>query len=239
VTHITRSASHHYTYDGVTYPGATGVIGMLDKPALMAWASRMTAEAAIAMGDALPRMVAEIGPEAVLRALTARSAWKRDEAAALGSEVHRIADLIATGGDVPSLSEGAMRRVDNYTHWWATCGWKVRASEAMVVNRDLGYGGTLDLLAYDRDGRTVLADYKTGNRVYTDSCELQLCMYAMAEFLEVDGRLYGMPWPDRFSVIHVTDEGVSEVPIIVTERTREAVAALLAIHRWRKGLVAA
>ena len=60
-------------------------------------------------------------------------------------------------------------RVLAYAAWWKASGWRLRLSEAMLVNPMMGYGGTLDLLAYDRDGRTVLADIKTGKGVYQEA----------------------------------------------------------------------
>ena len=51
---ITRDRWHRYTYEGITYPGVTSVLRVLDKSdALMAWASRNTAEAALAQLDHL------------------------------------------------------------------------------------------------------------------------------------------------------------------------------------------
>ena len=73
-------------------------------------------------------------------------------------------------------------RVLAYAAWWKASGWRLRLSEAMLVNPMMGYGGTLDLLAYDRDGRTVLADIKTGKGVYQEAV-LQLTAYGMAELI--------------------------------------------------------
>jgi hypothetical protein len=49
---ITRDPYHRYTYEGQTYPGVTSVLRVPDKSdALRAWASRNTAEAALAQLD--------------------------------------------------------------------------------------------------------------------------------------------------------------------------------------------
>ena len=77
---ITRSPSHQYTFEGVTYPGVTSILKIIDKSdALMSWAARMTAEAAIEALPSLPSLLASVGPVGVTKALTARSAWKRDD----------------------------------------------------------------------------------------------------------------------------------------------------------------
>ena len=239
---ITRSANHHYTFDGVTYPGVTGVIGILDKSGpLMHWASRLTAEAAVALSGTLPQLIAETGAEGAIRALMERRTTKNDEAKLLGTEIHAIADLIVTGQSVPAMSPEVMTRVDSYERWLRGSGWTLRASEGMVVSPGAGYGGTFDLLARDADGLTVLADIKTGKVDYQgklyDSILLQLAAYGAAEWLDIgDGQLYAMPAIDRYSVIHVTADGTTEKPAQVGDAEREAFGHALRLSRWRDSL---
>jgi hypothetical protein len=231
--YISRSPDHRYTFDDVTYPGVTSILKVLDKSdALMGWAARNTAEAAVALGDTFPQLLASVGPEGVVKALTARSAWKRDEAAALGTDVHNMADIIATGGTLPPMSPATLQRVDTYERWWRASGWTLRASEALLVNPAAGYGGTLDLLCYDRHGRTVLADIKTGKAVYGEAV-LQLAAYGASTWLETSGRLYGMPAVDRYVILHSTAEGLRKVEVSVGQIEREAFLACLQLSRWR------
>ena len=233
MTLISRSADHRYTYEGVTYPGVTSILKVIDKSdALMSWASRMTAEAAISALGTLPQLIESVGPEGAIRALTARSAWKRDEAAALGTEIHRIADLLHRKEALPELSDLTRSRVTAYAEWWDRSGWRIRATEALLVNTTVGYGGTLDLLCYDRDGRTVLADIKTGSNVYREVI-LQLAAYGMSEWLETDGGFYEMPAVDRYAVLHVTADGVREVEVNVGEEERKAFRACIRLSAWR------
>ena len=235
MTFIERSADHHYTLDGVTYPGTTGILKIMDKSdALMAWASRLTAEAAIAVSGTLPQMLAELGPTAVVRALTSRSEWKRDEAASLGSTVHDYADQLVRGESFGPWPPDVEKRVIAYAEWWKASGWTLRASEAMLVHPELGYGGTLDLLCYDTEGRTVLADIKTGGRIYREVL-LQLAAYGGATWVDRgDDRLYAMPAVDRYAVLHVTEKGVKEVPIPVGDLERTAFAACIRVYHWRE-----
>ena len=231
---ITRSASHQYTYDGNTYPGVTTVLKVLDKSdALMAWAARQTAEAALENLDTLQGLRDTVGPEGVVKALTSRSSWKRDEAAQLGSDVHGLADDHVNGRPLPAnLPKAITDRVAAYADWWQQSGWSLRASEAMLVHPAFGYGGTLDLLARDRDGRTVLADLKTGKGVYREAV-LQLTAYGMAERLQVtDGSLYAMPAVDRYVILHVTADGVREIELSVGALEKVAWAACLDLYQW-------
>lgn len=232
--YIFRSSDHRYTFDAVTYPGVTGILKVLDKSGpLMAWAARMTAEAAVAALDGLPALLATVGPEGVVKALTARSSWKNEEARDLGTDVHAMAELVAKGLPVPAMSETTLKRVDAYEQWWRTSGWSLRCAEGMLVNTRKGYGGTLDLLCYDRDGRTVLADIKTGKGVYAETA-LQLAAYGDAEWLDMgDGSLYAMPKVDRYAVIHVTADAVREIEMPVGNAERAAFAACMELTRWR------
>jgi hypothetical protein len=240
-TPITRSADHHYFYQGQVYPGVTSILRVIDKSdALMAWAARQTAEAAIALTteqeltrtiNALERLIETVGPEGAIKALTNRSTWKRDEAANLGIEVHRLADLVVNGQPTPSMEEPVRYRVLEYAKWWEHAGWTVRASEAMVVNTQQEYGGTIDLLARDRDGRTVLADIKTGKAVYREAV-LQLTAYGSAPLIQLLGRVYSMPKIDRHVILHVTLDGVREVEVPIGALEEMAFAACRALYDW-------
>ena len=234
MTYITRTPDHHYGFDGVMYPGVTGILKVLDKSGpLMAWASRMTAEAAISLLPSLPALLETSGPEGAVKALTARSAWKNEEARDLGTDVHAMADLLNRGEALPPMSETTMKRVDAYERWWRTSGWVLRCSEGMLVNTVKGYGGTLDLLCYDRDGRTVLADIKTGKGVYHETA-LQLAAYGDAEWLETgDGAIYAMPEVHRYAVIHVTADKVREVEVSIGQGDRDAFGACMRLTAWR------
>lgn len=241
---ITRSADHRYTYEGKTYPGVTSILKVIDKSdALMAWAARNTAEAALGMMSGpdplywpLSALLASVGPEGVTKALTSRSSWKRDEAAQLGTDVHTLADLWVKGAN-PVIPEHAEAHVHHYSEWWQASGWTLRTSEALLVNPTFGYGGTLDLLCRDADGRTVLADIKTGKGVYREAA-LQLTAYGMAEFIQTgeaitgDARVFKMPAVDRYVILHVTASGVREIEVPVGTLEKVAWGACLDLHTW-------
>lgn len=261
---ITRDAAHRYTYEGVTYPGVTTILNALDKSGpLMGWAARETAKAAVELmkqtayevdgteiigGSALWTLRRTVGDEGVIKALTARSSWTRDEAAQLGTEVHALADLVVHGKPLPAtMTDTQRKRVEHYARWWEASKWRVRLSEAMVVNpgtpttilgQDIaltynGWGGTFDLLAFDQDGRTVLADIKTGKAVYKEAA-LQLAAYGMASLVQPAeaAQTYPMPVPDRYVILHVTGEGVREVEISIGTPEHMAFLACLDLHHW-------
>ena len=250
---ITRSVHHDYTLtedDGstLTVPGVTAQVGVVDKSdALMAWAANNAAEAAIELArrkvagyTALDILLEVVGPEGVQKALTSRSGWKRDEAAALGTRVHGWADKLLTIGltdeDMASMDDATLKRVRAYAKWWGESGWKLRLTEAMVFHRDVGYGGTFDLLAYDENGKTVLADVKTGTSVYREAI-LQLTAYGMAPLVQPQGgtRTFINPPPDRYCILHVTATKVRVVDVNVGEAERMAFLDCVDLYRWLSG----
>jgi hypothetical protein len=231
---ITRSTTHEYTFEGKTYPGVTSILKVIDKSdALMSWAARNTAEAAISQIGNLPSLLENVGPEGVVKALTARSAWKRDEAAQLGTLVHSLADDVINGrpGIIPP---NAVDHVRHYVEWWEASGWTLRTSEAYLIQPDHGYGGTLDLLCRDRDGRTVLADIKTGKGVYSEAV-LQLTAYGDAMFIQPPGGgVHIMPKVDRYAILHVTADGVREIEVPVGTLERLAWGGVQDLYAWHR-----
>lgn len=237
---ITRTADHVYSFEGKQYPSVTTILKVVDKSGpLMAWAARETAEAALGMMTGedpmywpLASLQKTVGDKGVVKALTERSTWKRDEAANLGTLVHGYADDYIRTGAVTTFGP-AQKHVERYAEWWQAAGWTVRASEAMLVNPEAGYGGTLDLLCYDRDGRTVLADIKTGAKGVYREAILQLTAYGEATWIETSQGLFRMPKVDRYAILHVTaDNDVREIPVDVGSLEKVAFFACCDLHQW-------
>lgn len=236
---ITRSADHRYRKnDGPWVPGVTGILDAMG--VRFDIASRYGAnQCAAHVADLIERgvivdMFQSLGAEAFKKGIASTAIKKRDEAAAVGTEIHRLAELVVQGKPTPPMAEGLRSRVLALADWWQASGWTVRLTEAMVINMikdDYGYGGTFDLLARDRDGRTILADYKTGN-LYP-KVAIQLAGYSMAsEVMFTDGKVYPMPAIDRYVILHVTLDGVREVELSIGTAERMAFLACLDLWHW-------
>jgi hypothetical protein len=238
---IQRTQDHRYIYEGVTYPGVTTALGVLDKSGpLMTWAARQTAEAAVSLYETqgLGPLIDNVGRDGVIKAVTSRANWQRDEAASLGSNVHAWADALVASQPLPHLSDTAKAYAQHYAEWWQKQGWKLRLSEALVVSPEEpgaheGWGGTFDLLAYDADGKVTLADIKTGKGIYREAI-LQLAAYGMSKLVSPMGSdiVYPMPMIERYVVIHVTREGVRPVDVSIGAREWHAWLACLDLYRW-------
>jgi hypothetical protein len=243
---ISRSADHFYTLDGKTYPGVTGILKVcIDKSEqLKVWAANMTADAVLGLVEAredgswdltsLDALLRSVGPKGVKKAITDRGSWQMDQARDLGTQVHDLADQWIRGLD-PVIPDYAKKHVEHYKEWWEASGWTLRASEAMLVNPEFGYGGTLDLLCRDAAGKSVLADIKTGAKGVYKEAILQLAAYGMAELLETEKGLFSMPAVDRYTILHVTaDKPVREIEVNIGPLEQVAWTACLSLYEWNQ-----
>ncbi len=231
---ITRDANHVYTYEAVKYPSVTTVLECLGANFSVAanYGAKHAAMAAIDLIAEIPKMVETVGRDATVKTISAAGNNYRDKAAQLGTDVHDLADRLITGKPLPEeLPDGVKQRVEHYAEWWKSAGWTLRASEAMVVNPQMGYAGTLDLLCYDADHKSVLADIKTGAGVYKEAV-LQETAYGDATYIETEQGFFTMTPPDRYVILHVTTTGVREVELNVGVLERLAWAACRDLYDW-------
>ena len=150
-------------------PSITTVIGQ-GATDLSGWAGHMAATAVV--GD--ERLASAIGSASKLRAIAreASSAAERfrDEAAARGDRVHAYAEQYAlrhlgrphdVAGHREALqANGEAGFADRFDEWWDAYDVRPLDPEVTVWNAEVGYAGTLDLVA-EIGGRVCLIDYKT------------------------------------------------------------------------------
>lgn len=235
---LSRDANHTYTatYDGrtITAPGVTGILKVIDKPAIVPWAQGIVAEAAIAHRGELDNWVAVGGVEGAIQLLRRAAETQRDKAANVGSEVHRLADLIVKG-QTATVPEDLVPYVRGYLEWIERFQPEFLAVEEMVFSESGRYGGTLDSIAVIA-GETWLLDIKTSKGTYAETA-LQLAAYANAEYAGRmgDPQKYAIPPIDQYGVVHVRPEGAELIPYDVTEEDFDAFMAFRRGHDWRQG----
>lgn len=157
--HKTRAHQRYVTCTGQEVPGATTIIGVMDKSAaLLNWAWNC-------------------GREGVDYRKV------KDEAASIGSLSHFMAECWLQH-DTPDLSEFSKSDTDRaavsfqkFRDWWVEEEMELVHSEIQLVHDKLLYGGTLDIVARDRKGRLSLVDLKTSKGVYLDQYGPQLAAY--------------------------------------------------------------
>lgn len=214
-----------YRIDGEPVPSVTTILkDGLPSPALVTWAARETAGAAVNRWEELATM--DVAHR--LRTLE-RAAWEsRDRAALRGTEIHELGDGLAHGREV-SVPEAYAATVDGYARFLDTFDVQPVVTEAPVCHPEHGWAGTTDILARLADGALWLLDLKTGKGVY-ESAALQVTAYANATWsLDPDGATVPWPQPDRLGVIHVTPEGSTLHPI--DPQARDGVPDLYSVFR--------
>jgi hypothetical protein len=237
---IQRTDDHRYRSfempPGEYVPGCTTVIGMLDKQWLQRWYANMAAEAALELYAA--RKIKGATRDQIAAAGGAR----RDAAAIQGTQLHAYAETYVKGERLPDWIEPQnIDRLEAFKRWWDASGWTLRLSEAPVIkppseSSPYGWGGTIDLLCRDKEGRTVLADIKTGANVGRDAV-LQLTGYGMASRIapSMDAQqAYPMPLIHRYIVLHVTNQGVKPIERVIGQNERSAFYSCLDLYYWTK-----
>lgn len=209
-------------YDGALYPSVTNVLSTINKPALVPAAAKEVAEHAMATLPALVK--ASRDPKTAKAALTelkgrARVVW--DIAANRGTEVHNCADAHLLGLPLPEVSQEILGYFDQYLRFLKDFGVNVDedlvASEASVVNRTIGYAGTLDFLimlltTLDPEPTLWLIDVKTSAKHPVTQLwpeyPYQVAALAHAETIWLpNGQEEPMPRAQRCGILNLRENG--------------------------------
>lgn len=208
-----NAKNHRYKIAGTkTYvPSVTTILGLLNKPFLVAWAANIGADAVAALleevcadedrkGQTLEEAADWLG-EAAHAAAKQAHAEKRDEGASIGTEVHQAIHAwhLDPMSVEPPENWSAQLAFDAFLEWWASQNLKALEVERIVADPHGNYCGTLDLIAQSNDGAIHLVDIKTSNKsdsnplgIYPENL-FQLAAYAMA-FEAETGRMVDYAW---------------------------------------------
>lgn len=247
MTPFVRTPDHQYVWDGVAYPGVTGVIAVLDKSGpLVGWAKRITAEFAVDNMDWVGETLKLVGRDQTVNAIKSKAQAEKDAGASLGSRIHFLMEAIFRGG-TPELTEQERPYVEAGRRWLTDYSPKLISLEHAVLNLTDGWGGTFDVICAI-DGETWLVDIKTNRGstyqgtytgVYPETA-LQLAAYSRAEFIAKAGetKRYRFPKIDRYAVLHLRPDaypnGYRLIEYDVTDAEYDAFRAALALTRWRR-----
>lgn len=141
---------------GRPVPGATTVVGILDKPALARWHNSMGLQG--------------INTQEYVKA-----------AADIGTTTHARSEAWVRGLDfdkdcvTPELMRDSEAGYRRFIKWWTEEGLEVEAVEQAVISEAHQAGGTLDIRA-SRGKQRGLVDLKTSNAIYREH-KLQVCGY--------------------------------------------------------------
>jgi hypothetical protein len=262
---------HGYTLDGIKIPGVTTIIGEgIPKPGLIGWAGDEVAEYVIdrlrlddghVLADDLVADIRKVAkypipatglPRTKLaKELAFAPSRTRDAGGLKGTQVHEIAKRLAetgewTPGEGDEHLTGYADALEAWWHDWQPGG-RVLV-ERPVLNRDVFYAGTFDLVAELRApgwclvcgsrgclGR-VLADYKAGRSGIFGETALQLAGYRFAEVYVDDDREWEMPEVDHCLGVWARPDGTSDTyPIRAGADEFRIFRYVYEIAKWRSG----
>lgn len=182
---VYRDSDHSYFFDGKRMTGCTTLLGVLGKPALVPWASRMACDyirehSAIQHSlDGIPEYL--ITAEVLEQAVNAY-ARKRDDGAQKGTDTHALVEeyvkkCIENTNGVPALipdNESIQPVVD----WAQKEDIRFLASEIKLYSKSLWVAGTADII-FEKDGKRYIGDIKTYKKIWDRVPFFQCAGYAL------------------------------------------------------------
>lgn len=272
---IKRGNGHSYTLDGVKVPGVTTILNKgIPKPALLNWAASTVANFVVdrltlqqdgtevhVLADDLiegirqmnaasnyPKNIPPTGlPRVALaQALGVAHYADRDAAGKRGTEVHRLAELLARGEEVAVPSE-LRGHVESYVRFLDEIAPADAILERVVVSRKWSYMGRLDLIAHLElpassefpngfDGLALLDVKTTRSGIFSETA-LQLAGYRYAETMLSEDGLSEEPMPavDGCFAVHVRADGYSLIPVEVTPEEHRIFLYAKFVGEWLEG----
>lgn len=198
------------------FPSVTTIKGAWPK-FLTTWAAKAVAVEAV---DTLDQW-AKLDRDAAVDHLAAAPNRSRDKAAARGTEIHRLLEMLAEGqAPMPALIPDAEpylpaleALVTDLDPTWVL-------SEVVAINREVGYGGTLDaVITSEALGGTFVVDWKTRAKhgAYDDEACQVGGAYAGAEYVIVEdggeAKRMRLPKLDGALIVSITPDGYRLHPV--------------------------
>lgn len=200
---IADGKQHFYTIgDNPTFfPGVTTVLGScIPKPALLPWALNSMGENIkdFLRGRTIlePMLIKEI--DEVVK--EAKNVYKKkaSDAADIGSRVHKAIDDLIHRKEL-EISSDIAAGVEGFRAWNASHSLKIELGDTKIGSKLFGYGGSLDFLAFDKDGGVILWDLKTTKkRKDRDHGVYDEYAYQLAAYCQAFTETYGIPVKEAY-----------------------------------------
>lgn len=232
-----RERGKWYVWKGNSYPSVTTIIkGGVPKQALVGWAAKGVAKAAIESREIVAAMARKDVDEAI-DWLSKAPYRDREKKSDIGSEVHDAAEKYALGLPLPPLTEAADLRMVSFYAFIEDFKPKFIAVEAPVISRKERYAGTLDAIIELEETGIILTDYKSGKGVYQEAA-LQLAAYRHADsFIGLpSGEEWPIPEVKHGAVLHLREDGYSLIPIRCDEEIFKCFLYAREVYRWARDI---
>lgn len=241
-----RDASHRYWIheDGkrCAVASVTGVLGILEKPALFSWAERMGAEGAVRLER--EGKLSETPVENVayaMRSYSEGATAKRDEGGDRGTSIHEALRDYCEHREVPNVADWPLAHrgyVQGLCKFLLSAEPEPVLVEHVVGSAKHGYAGRFDLLAWIK-GKLRLVDLKSSSnraRVFREAhvqtagyvlalpeCEIEAPSEALIVALGEDGSMEQMPslgTPEQFLAVLNCSRQMKELDAALRARER-------------------
>ena len=235
---LEQKNAHYYTVNKEEkwLPGVTTILSAtIPKPALLPWALK---EMGKNIKDYLLKRKEQPFTEHEIDGLIIASKniykTKAKEAADIGTRVHNAINDIIHGKDI-TIDEEIRHGVQGFLDWKASHSLTFKLGNTEIASRLFGYGGSLDMLAFDKSD-PILIDFKTTKQrkgyshgIYPEY-GLQLSAYAIA-FEET----YGIPVKEAYGLwLNKEKPGFEAVKVLNIRACFEFFLACLKLYRFQK-----
>lgn len=233
---LTRGSSRYYVHPetGAKVPGVTSIIGMLPKPFLTFWASKVVAEYAIDhLGD-MVNIVLRGDRQGAIDYLKNAPRRTTGAAAETGTLAHSAFEDIANGKD-PVVSPDVLPFARLFKRMMTDTGIIIDRQEQTVYSHQHDYAGSFDGWG-SINGKPVVIDNKTTKSGIHAEVALQLSAYRYADvILNPDGTTSPIPPADGGIVIHVRPDKIQVVEVDCDEEVFDFFLNLRKTFRWVDG----
>jgi hypothetical protein len=206
---IFDSNRHRYTFNDKVIPTVTGILSIINKPALVNWSANIACDTIKSSWDP-GKSYDELEIHAIIEAGRKAHFNKKVEAGNLGSFVHKWVEQYIKGENpTMPVNEELQDSIKRFLSWVEKHQVKFLASEQVIFSKRYKYAGTFDFICTMQGKPNLyMGDLKTSNGIY-DEYFLQTSAYRYARHEEFpDERYTGQ------LIIRVGREGELEFAVI-------------------------
>ncbi len=206
-----NAATHVYKLNGKRMTGVTTILGVINKPLLIAWSARVAVEHIKAnlsykRFKLLRKGFVVVKAKILDEALTMHTK-KKNAGATKGTDVHELVEqyiktCIETNGGSPYPAK-ADPRIMKFVEWTMTNNIKLLASEKQFYSKTLFVAGTADLM-FEKEGKRFVGDIKTFKKLWDRTPMFQCAGYAYL------AQEMGEPPFDGYCVLRLSEDGSFE-----------------------------
>lgn len=230
---LERSGSRFYVEPTTKekVPSVTSVVGMLPKPFLTFWASKVTAELAVSNVGELVGLAMKDKGGAVDWLKRAPQRFTK-EAAGVGTEVHEYYERLARGEKLGRVHPEISPFVDHINAFHDKYQPEYLFIEDAVWSDTHKFAGSFDAIAII-DGEIVIIDAKTTRSGVHEEVALQLSAYSHADrIIGQDGNEHPLPAVTAGAVLHLRPEGWKFVPVRRDADVFQYFVTLRSVFEW-------